>query len=423
MAATKVWKVTEPLPKLVSYITNPDKTAGGILVTGINCLPETAVMEMEAVKAQYGKPGGITAYHAYQSFAEGEVSAETAHEIGVKLAERLLGSRFQVLVSTHTDHENHIHNHFMWNSVSHTDGYRYNHDKTAYRAFRNESDLLCRVYQLSVIEKSGKEKTKSYADWKDARDGKPTAKELIRLDINYAVNRSRSQRDFVAHLKQMGYELKWGKELSVKAPGRERFLRPVRNFGEQYATANILRQLVSNSRQGARGEPRPILSLETLREINQKVREYPHQGLIRQHYHYALLITAYSAIPAKLLALDLRVEVATIEAILRQLELLAENLLDTLAKLLEYKLKQQQKIPPIIKERNRLYKAIRKTNDPEKLAEAKQRLKDIGYELKELRLKVSDGETIAEREPSLNRRITELIPSPKVRSTENRCER
>jgi len=407
--------VTGPLPKLVSYITNPDKTAGGILVTGINCLPETAVMEMEAVKAQYGKPGGITAYHAYQSFAEGEVNAEAAHEIGVKLAERVLGRRFQVLVSTHTDHENHIHNHFMWNSVSHTDGYRYNHNKAAYRAFREASDRLCHEYQLSVIKKPAQEKTKTYADWKDSRDGKPTAKELVRLDINYAVNCSRSQKDFVRHLQQMGYEIKPGKELSIKAAGRERFMRPARHFGEQYSTANILRQLSANSRQGAPGDPRQTLSPETLRQINQKVSEYPHQGLIRQHYHYALLITAYSAIPMKLLAPELRAEIATIETILRQLELLAENLLDTLTKLLEFKFKQQQKIPPIIKERNHLYKVAAKTSDPEKQAEAKQCLKDIGYELKELRLKVRDCEAIAEREFDLDERIEGFTSQSKER--------
>ena len=298
----------------------------------------------------------------------------------------------------------------MWNSVSHTDGYRYNHNKAAYRAFHNESDLLCRVHQLSVIEKPSQEKTKSYADWKDTRDGKPTAKELVRLDINYAVNRSRSQRDFIRHLERMGYEIKPGKELSLRAPGRERFLRPVRHFGERYATTNILRQLAANSRQGAPGDPRPTLSPETLHQINQKVSEYPHQGLIRQHYHYALLITAYSVIPTKLLAPDLRAEVATIETILRQLELLVENLLDTLTKLLEFKLKQQQKISPIIKERNRLYGTIAKTSDPEKLAEAKQRLKGIGYELKELRLQVRDCETIAAHESNMSKRVEGFSP-------------
>ena len=293
MATTKIWKVTGSLPKLINYISNPSKTAGGLLVTGINCSLETATMEMEAVKTRYGKTGGIAVYHAYQSFAEGEVSVMTAHEIGTKLAERTLGDRFQVLVSTHTDHENHIHNHFMWNSVSHTDGLRYNHNKAAYRVFRTESDRLCREHQLSVIEKPSQDKTKSYADWKVNKEGKPTAKELIRADINHAIKRSRSKEAFVANMEKMGYEIKWGKQPSVKAPGRERYLRPVRHFGEAYSSEKLLEQFDMNARWGINPSNRPTLSPSTIRQINSKLSEFPHQGLIRQHYHYALLITAY----------------------------------------------------------------------------------------------------------------------------------
>jgi len=36
------------------------------------------------VKKQFGKEGGIIAYHAYQSFAPGEATSEIAHEIGVE---------------------------------------------------------------------------------------------------------------------------------------------------------------------------------------------------------------------------------------------------------------------------------------------------------------------------------------------------
>ena len=39
-------------------------------------------------------------FHGYQSFAEGEVDAVTAHEIGVKLAEELWPD-FEVIVATH----------------------------------------------------------------------------------------------------------------------------------------------------------------------------------------------------------------------------------------------------------------------------------------------------------------------------------
>lgn len=103
------------------YATNPDKTEKQFFVTGINCDAENAVNEMIDVKKKYNKTGGILAFHGYQSFCEGEVTAEVAHEIGVRLAEEMWGDRFQVVVSTHLN-TNHIHNHFVVNSVSFKEG-------------------------------------------------------------------------------------------------------------------------------------------------------------------------------------------------------------------------------------------------------------------------------------------------------------
>ena len=72
-------------------------------VSGINCYPGTAREEMLAVKKRFGKEDGTVAYHGYQSFAPGEATPETVHEIGVKLAEQLWGEKYQVLVATHLD--------------------------------------------------------------------------------------------------------------------------------------------------------------------------------------------------------------------------------------------------------------------------------------------------------------------------------
>ena len=55
---------------------------------------------MMQTKEQYQKTGGILAWHGYQSFAEGEVNASTAHEIGIKLAEELWPD-FEVIVATY----------------------------------------------------------------------------------------------------------------------------------------------------------------------------------------------------------------------------------------------------------------------------------------------------------------------------------
>ena len=158
MAATSIWSVKGWLGKVVIYVQNPDKTknpeiaklpelsgmeeketqglsdviayavsaektrqqgnAGAAegeeiddenekvmeqYVSGVNCAPTTARSEMMAVKKRFGKDEGIMAFHGYQSFAPGECTPAMAHEIGVKLAEELWGSRFQVIVATHLD--------------------------------------------------------------------------------------------------------------------------------------------------------------------------------------------------------------------------------------------------------------------------------------------------------------------------------
>lgn len=154
MATTSIWRVNGWLGKVVIYVENPEKTANpkfyttedmteqdeqGLsdviryavnsektqqtdnedcavvhsFVSGINCSPSTARDEMLAVKKRFGKENGTVAYHGYQSFAPGEATPEMAHEIGMKLAARLWGDRYQVIVATHLDKENHLHNHFV----------------------------------------------------------------------------------------------------------------------------------------------------------------------------------------------------------------------------------------------------------------------------------------------------------------------
>lgn len=167
MATTSIWSVKGWLGKLVIYVENPDKTtnpqyyekaeltekqAQTLLdvidyaadpsktdsvihdeniethqqfVTGINCLPATARDEMQAVKKRFGKENGVIAYHGYQSFAPGEADPKTAHEIGIRLAKELWGEKYQVIVATHLDKENHLHNHFVVNTVSFVDSIRY----------------------------------------------------------------------------------------------------------------------------------------------------------------------------------------------------------------------------------------------------------------------------------------------------------
>ena len=151
---------------VLGYACNEDKTDKMMYVTGVNCDPDTALEEFIEVKQRWHKEGGRLAYHGYQSFREGpgEITAEEAHEIGVELAKELWGDRFQVVVATHLN-TGHYHNHFVLNSVSFADGYKYVRFNSDYRHMQEVSDNLCRQRGLNVIMNPSTTKGKTYDEW------------------------------------------------------------------------------------------------------------------------------------------------------------------------------------------------------------------------------------------------------------------
>jgi len=111
----------------------------------------SAFNEMMNTKIQYGKTAGRMFYHLIQSFHPHEnITPEKAHQIAVRFAsEQFKG--YETVVSTHVDQE-HIHSHFVINSVNFETGYKYHADKNELQRLRNESDKLCLEYGLSVIK-------------------------------------------------------------------------------------------------------------------------------------------------------------------------------------------------------------------------------------------------------------------------------
>ena len=140
MATTKIWDVRAHVSKLLAYVANKNKTtmefenksfdeseklAAEILglpydhfateekkfVSGINCTPDNA-KEIMLSLLEDTESSDIQAYHGYQSFKPGEVDADTAHAIGVQLANELWGEDFPVIVATHID-KGPVHNHLL----------------------------------------------------------------------------------------------------------------------------------------------------------------------------------------------------------------------------------------------------------------------------------------------------------------------
>ena len=179
----------------INYVTDGEKTDYQYYVSGIRCDPQSAREAMSLTKRRFQKEGGIVLFHGYQSFKPGEVTPEQAHEIGVELANRLWGDRFEVVIATHLN-TGVLHNHFILNSVSCVDGKRFYANKATYAQMRRVSDDLCRLRGLSVIaQENGR--SQHYGQWIAEQAGAPTWRSAIRADVDRAIAQSMTWNAFL----------------------------------------------------------------------------------------------------------------------------------------------------------------------------------------------------------------------------------
>ena len=75
----------------------------------------------QQVRAAWNSRSTVLCQHVIQSFKPDEITPELAHQIGMELAERLLGEEYQFVLATHTD-KAHIHNHLIFCNVNMMNG-------------------------------------------------------------------------------------------------------------------------------------------------------------------------------------------------------------------------------------------------------------------------------------------------------------
>lgn len=201
------------LASILAYCKQDKKTLydGRKLVSGVNCVAESAFNEMMNTKIQYRKTDGRMYYHLFQSFHPDEpITPETAHEIALKFAQEQFKG-YEVLVATHIDRE-HIHSHFILNSVSAETGLKYHPDKNEIQRLRDYSDNLCRKYGLSVvIPKQPKVKQMSAREYRSADKGQSWKLQLA-IAVDEAMKYATSKEHFISLMENEGYEVKWTAE-------------------------------------------------------------------------------------------------------------------------------------------------------------------------------------------------------------------
>lgn len=360
----KTTKSAGSLEEAIEYALNREKTEQTVFEDSIGCTCDNAYADMVLTKKRFHKTGGVQGYHLVQSFAKGEITPEQAHLIGQELADQLLKGEFEVVITTHLN-TSHYHNHLVWNSVSMMDGHKYrSNEKSYYTEVRRISDNLCKKYGLSVIQ-TNQGKAMHYAQWKAEKEGKPTWRTAIRLDIRESIDRSFSWTQFVSEMEKRGYtwKMNW-KYIALKAPEMERYIR-LRSLGKGYGEDDIREQIL-----------RPKIQ----RVYQSYSAKYPKKkltGLQALYYSYLYRMGVLKKRP-KRISYTVRADIRKLDERIRQIEFLQKEDITTREQLSAYRKPLQEQVTELLKERRKLYRS-----EPES-----KRLGEITMQLKELRGKI-----------------------------------
>lgn len=367
---TKTTRGPKSLQDAVDYALNREKTESDCFETGLSCVCETAFEDMRDTVQRWQQTDGVQGYHLVQSFAEGEVTPELAHQIGVELAEQLLQGRFQAVVTTHLNTK-HYHNHIVWCSVALDNGRKYHSNaKSYYTEVRARSDALCRKYGLSVIEDpEGDRGKKQYAKWQAEEAGKPTWRTLIRKDIEEAVSQCVTWTQFLRVLERKGYEIRMGRKYpTLRPPGKARFVR-FKTLGKQYTPEAIKQRILySKKTYPAEANVRHV----RLHGTYQKARKL--KGLRVFYYWELYMLGGFHRKPLHP-SPAVREESRQLDKRIEQMEFLMHRDIRTLPQLQDLRTQTEAEVRQLNAERNRLYKTDSGSNQIPLLTQRLQELR------------------------------------------------
>ncbi|MGO4864360.1 relaxase/mobilization nuclease domain-containing protein [Ligilactobacillus ruminis] len=233
MAITKIWNIAKSkdgnlsnsLHRSLLYIVNPVKTDGGVLVGGVNVMPdaELAYEQMCETKQIFGKELGRQGYHVVLSCPVGEGDPQTMYQLTQEFIEEYLGDRYEALFAIHVD-KGHLHSHIVFNSVSMIDGNKYQYTKGDWKnIIQPITNQLCVKYGWSVIPAEYVKDSERMS--RDEYEYQKSLKEVILSDVEYCMSNAGNMDEFIWNLKELGYEVKQGKHLAIKAGGMKKFRR------------------------------------------------------------------------------------------------------------------------------------------------------------------------------------------------------
>ena len=269
--------------------------------------------------------------------------------------------------------------------------------------FNTPETLNALEYNLSVIQRPQAGKSKHYGEWRAEQEQRPTWRGLIRSEIDELIRQSVTEKQFYYLLRQKGYEVKFGKDISVRPPGKERFVRLTRNFGEAYTAEairqRILQQPLPQPERQMTDKPRPkTYRVQGSRQAARKIT-----GFRALYFYYCYKLGIFpKGRPQNRARLHflLREDLLKLNNISQEVRLLARHQIDTAEQLALYKKEQEVNIRELSAKRRVLQNALRTkaVRDSPKQADAhRAQIRELSERLKALRREVHLCDDIAER--------------------------
>lgn len=399
MATTSIWSIKNNLKQSINYIINPEKTINEDYgkntynylelssnkdynfkkekthyVSCLNCSETDPYKDVKFTKERYFKTDGILAFHAYQSFKEGEITADIAHEIGVKFAEEIFGD-YEVVVATHQN-TNHIHNHFIINSVSFKTGKKYNNNRTNLAKFRQISDSLCEEYGLSVLDEDiGYKNTYKYKVIND--DYYKTLKDDLDSVISYSI----TLKQVMDRLKLLGYKSYYRNGvITIYRDGYDK-VRIEKAFGNEYSKDSINKQLYSSRQIVFKPIPQKYIFQEYLSKTNNH-----HKGIYGLFLYYCYLLKVFPQNHSKqYLPYSIRQEIKKLDSFSEQIRFMVSNKIETNEDLEEFAKNNYEELGILKNKRENLWKQYHRAKSEDKKSKILTEINGIQSQIKELR--------------------------------------
>lgn len=430
------------ISNVINYTSNSVKTGEKKYVTTINCTEEKCIDEMLMTKRRYDEKGRRIMYHGVQSFKPGEIdrnSPELAHQLGIKLAKELWGSRFEVVVTTHLDRE-HIHNHFAINSVSFIDGKKLDWDKE-YKKMREVSDRLCREHALSIISENEFSGHVHRGAMRAESEGRYTIESIVKEDIDTCIKCSKNLDEWYDLMKGKGYRIDAsGKYLKVFPYGHSKCIRVDRRFlakyGLDYSLYGIAQMIADNIDNGKYVEPvddeftipEEILNVgyiieKTIDETDDYDELWPYEkqpfseygfklpkkvsGIQRVYNRYLILLGIHPARSERRNARThylLREDLLKLDKLIGENNLLISRNITDMETLNNEKESEVKKLDAMNIERNKLRNKIRRSDEATR-PELLEKLANMNQEIKRQRKTVFYLKDVEKRLPVLERKL------------------